>query len=233
MTGVPTGVGKLRKRTKAERKAARQERREERKESGGVLRKVATVGLAPSRAAFLAAVNLNVLKLGNRLAKLYKQNPKAFESFWLKFGGTPSELKKAVAKGSGQSLALDPATTAAISAALPIITVLLKTLRENRIADETTAGEEAEALKTMQQDLNNNPDVPKDLTELPSGTTTGIIKTGGGGILDRFKSQIKSGSTAAPSKAPAPTPDNSGTSSNLPLLIGGAAALLLLPKLMK
>jgi hypothetical protein len=227
-----TGIDNMGRLSKAERKAKRQARREERKESGGVLRKVATVGLAPSRAAFLAAVNLNVLKLGNRLAKLGKQNPKAFEDFWIKFGGTPSELKKAVQKGSGVSLALDPATTAAISAALPIITVLLKTLKENRIADETTAAEESEALKSMQTDLENNPDVNKDVAAMPSGTTTGIIKAGGGGFLDKIKSQIKSGATA-PSKAPAPSPTDSGTSSNLPLLIGGAAALLLLPKLMK
>ena len=91
-----------RKARRQERKQARQEKREERKESGksGLFKKVAKIGLAPSRAAFLTAIRLNVLKLATRISKLAKKNPAAFNNFWSKFGGDVNELKKAIEKGS-------------------------------------------------------------------------------------------------------------------------------------
>jgi hypothetical protein len=61
---------------------------------------VASVALAPGRALFLAMVNMNIDGLATKLAK---QNFKAeLEPRWLKAGGNPSKLSKAINKGKGK-----------------------------------------------------------------------------------------------------------------------------------
>lgn len=61
---------------------------------------VASVALAPGRALFLAMVNMNIDGLATKLAK---QNFKTeIEPRWLKAGGNPSKLSKAINKGKGK-----------------------------------------------------------------------------------------------------------------------------------
>jgi hypothetical protein len=61
---------------------------------------VASVALAPGRALFLAMVNMNIDGLATKLAK---QNFKTeLEPRWLKAGGNPSKLSKAINKGKGK-----------------------------------------------------------------------------------------------------------------------------------
>jgi len=162
---------------KAKRAARKQKRDEKKAAGGGFLKKVAKVGLAPSRAAFITAVRLNVMKLASRLAKLYKTNPKKFEDFWIKFGGKPSELKKIVEKGSKQSLGvIDPATQSAIAAALPIITVLLKTLKGEGITEGVSEDEDAASVDAMKDELSADTDVQKDVATMPEETEVAKVK---------------------------------------------------------
>ncbi len=61
---------------------------------------VASVALAPGRALFLAMVNMNIDGIATKLAK---QNFKTeIEPRWLKAGGNPSKLSKAINKGKGK-----------------------------------------------------------------------------------------------------------------------------------
>lgn len=138
--------GELGKKSKAERKEARKEKKEqrkkehaarkaERKEKGGlgkrVLKGVAKVGLAPSRAAFLEAVSLNFLKLGKRMQQAWEKDRMAVENFWKKFGGDVEKLKKAIEKGSKSKLSGDMGSFAAIvSACTPIIIAVVKLFKE-------------------------------------------------------------------------------------------------------
>jgi len=69
---------------------------------------VAKIGLAPSRAAFLLLVNLNVLKVAKRLAQLYQKSPESaqdLKDIWTKkFKGDWEKLKKAINKGAKSSI---------------------------------------------------------------------------------------------------------------------------------
>lgn len=60
---------------------------------------LASVTLAPGRALFLAMLNMNIDGLATKLAK---QNFAALSSKWLKVGGNPSKLSKAINAGKGK-----------------------------------------------------------------------------------------------------------------------------------
>lgn len=217
-------------------KKRRKARQQKRKEEGGTFKKkVAKIGLAPSRAAFLAAVRLNVMKLATRLEELNRKNPGALVSFWTKFGGSPKELKEMISKGSGKALSLDPATTAAIAAALPIITVVLKTLKENKVSEVLDAGAEQATIDAMKNELGGDPEIEKGALDMPASKDVAIISKPQGGLLQRF---LPKGAQAAPapgSKAaetPPPAPD-AGGGIGTGTVIALAAGAFLLPKLLK
>ena len=69
---------------------------------------VAKIGLAPSRAAFLLVVQLNLLKVAKRLAQLYQKSPESaqeLKDIWVKkFKGDWSALRNAINKGAKSSI---------------------------------------------------------------------------------------------------------------------------------
>lgn len=60
---------------------------------------IASVALAPGRALFLAMLNMNIDGLATKLAK---QNFADLSARWLKVGGNPNKLSKAINAGKGK-----------------------------------------------------------------------------------------------------------------------------------
>ena len=147
---------------------------EEVKKKGG--QRIAKIGLAPARASFLAAVNLNVLKLATKLSKLWKKNPGKIKEFWSNFGGEPDKLKRAIEKGSKQALSGlgEPITlTGALASAVPILIKVFKLFKQEGV-DEP--GDEAKQSNLVDQakgilELDNS--VEKDNVNLPKDPDTG------------------------------------------------------------
>ena len=69
---------------------------------------VAKIGLAPSRAAFLLAVQFNFLKVAKRLVQLYQRSPESAQELkdtWTKkFKGDWNKLRDAINKGAKSSI---------------------------------------------------------------------------------------------------------------------------------
>ena len=110
LTGV-NDLNTIGRRSKAERKADRAKkkethrekasrRKEQRKAKGGLIRRVAKVGASPARIAFLALLDINLLKMADKFAKAINQDSSKVQRFWERVGGDYSKLKNAVSKGS-------------------------------------------------------------------------------------------------------------------------------------
>lgn len=147
-----------------------------------VANKAKKVGFAVPRKALLTLIGLGkktekLLKfnLTKKLATIWNSdNGKGLKALWIKFGGNPEELKKAINKGStvqvnGASLGVEPTTTTAVlTAAAPIlvgITKLFLDYKKKRadkgLPEETPEEETSETI----------PDETTEETEQISGLT--------------------------------------------------------------
>lgn len=105
------------------------------KMKGFVKKRVAKVGLAPARAAFLTVVTLNGLKVATKLVRIWKKEggKQKLIKFWEKFGGDADKLKQAMIKGSKEQISGDQigfAVGAALATAAPIIIALVPLIKE-------------------------------------------------------------------------------------------------------
>jgi hypothetical protein len=104
---------------------------------GRVKRKlgIKKIALAPVRGAFLGLVKLNVFKLADKLAVLYKKDFKGLMNLWTKYGGDFISLKKAIntKKTRISGIGSVTATASLISAATPLLIEIIKLFKRNRI----------------------------------------------------------------------------------------------------
>jgi hypothetical protein len=158
---------KTKKATKQIKKTARKEKRvikkAERKEKGGILKRVLRVPMAPARAAFLAAVSINALKLATKLVAGYKKNPDKVRKFWQKAGGDWSKLAQAISKGaktqiSGYTNDEMGAIAAGLVAAAPLIIAVTALFKElglfSRGEEEQYKSVSDEGTRALYQDEN-------------------------------------------------------------------------------
>jgi len=173
LTGIENELGKARKKAKK----TKAEKKEKRKK---VFKKVAKVALAPARAAFLAIVNLNALKIANKLAKLYKADQQKLINFWTKLGGKMEALKKGIEKGSKATLSgsgeMGFAIETAIATATPILIAIQQILKDMKITSPTEESELEKAIEEGKELLEKNPDVEKGSAEMDSDKDVGITK---------------------------------------------------------
>lgn len=98
------------KRSKAEKKAKREERKQKReerkqkrKEGGGLIKRAVKAGkkvaLAAPRGSFLLLVDINFRGIARKLAAAREKSPSQYKELWLKLGGDPDKLDKAVSIG--------------------------------------------------------------------------------------------------------------------------------------
>lgn len=169
-----TGLGKAKKKKVKKSKADKKLKRKK------VFKKVAKVALAPARAAFLALVNLNALKIATKLAKLYKADQQKLINFWTKLGGKMEALKKGIEKGSKSVLSgsgeMGFAIETAIATATPIIVAITKILKDMKITSPTEEAELDKAIDEGKELLEKNPEVEKGSAEMDSDKDVGITK---------------------------------------------------------
>ena len=181
LTGMENELGKARKKVKKSQiKKSKADKKLKRKK---VFKKVAKVALAPARAAFLALVNLNALKIANKLAKLYKADQQKLINFWTKLGGKMEALKKGIEKGSKVALSgsgeMGFAIETAIATATPIIVAITKILKDMKITSPTEEAELDKAIDEGKELLEKNPEVEKGSAEMDSDKEVGITKDEG------------------------------------------------------
>lgn len=171
------------KAAKKEKKQARKTRRKEKVKK--IKRKVAKVGLAPARAAFLTAVSLNGAKLATKLARIYKKDPNALKKFWDKFGGDYGKLKQAIAKGAKMQISGDDigvAVETVLATASPIIIALVPLIKNFKAEGDATEAQQFDnAMDKAKEDLANDPDVETSEVDMPKDKSVAVVKKGGGG----------------------------------------------------
>ena len=151
LSGVePSELGKLFKKTKAERK-------ERRKKIGKKFKKIA---VAPARSAFLLAVSLNVFKLAKRLAQGYKKDSAKLKDFWKKLGGDEAKLKQAIEKGSKSKLTgnLGVALEVTIATATPIIIAAVKLLKDLKSDEKGDDEKDKDGIEDLKDKLDTDDD---------------------------------------------------------------------------
>jgi len=169
LSGNEMGKTKRKNKKREEKKQSRKTKRKDRPK-GTIRKRVAKIGLAPSRAAFLALVDLNVLKLATKLARAWNKptGKEKIKSFWAKFKGDEDKLKNAIAKGSKQQIAyVGIATEVIIATSLPIIVALIpliKSLGAN--GDKTEADALDAGVKDGYNTLETNPDFNKGSADM-------------------------------------------------------------------
>lgn len=150
-----------------------------RKKSGKKKHRVAKIAMAPARAAFLEATRLNILQLGNKLAKLYKKNPSEVANFWDKFGGDVEKLKRAISQGSKQKLSGDQvgavALAAGVASALPIVLKAIDMFKKFGLHDSDDEKQAQNFTDVAQGQLEKDPEVTKTKATLPPGEKAGKI----------------------------------------------------------
>jgi len=118
-----SGIGR---KTKEERKERRQK----------VLNKFKEVGLEEPRAAFLALVRVNALKLATTLVRSWNKNPAAVTNMWQKVGGNIDELKKIMAAGAKQTVSYRTGVVVAATVAAAIVTATPIIIAAQKLFDE-------------------------------------------------------------------------------------------------
>lgn len=176
------GAKKNKSAKKTAKKTAKQEKKSKKKTSKPTKKKkVAKIAIAPARNAFLLVVSLNALKLGTKLATAYKKDSQRIISFWTNLGGKPEALKKAIEKGSKQTLGenyLGVALEVTLATALPIVVAVSKVLKDLGVTNKKEQTEEATAIEQSKDVLDKDPSTPKGTAELPEGTDSGKVDTG-------------------------------------------------------
>jgi len=104
---------------------------------GKIKNAVLTVAAAPSRAAFLTAVSLNVLKVAEKLRAVQMKSPANLQKWWQNLGGNYAKLLEVIDKGMSRrnvgKIGEPVSISAIITAAAPIIVALIKLLKSENI----------------------------------------------------------------------------------------------------
>jgi len=193
-----------RKEKKAGKKSGRKEKRAKKKAEGkGAGRKIAKVGLAPARAAFLTVVTLNVLKCATKLARVWNKpgGQSKLNTAWAKLGGKTDKLKNAIAKGSKQKISGDEmgaVTETLIATATPIIIIMAKLIKEFKAGgdDEEKADFDKgvdEGVKT----LAKSDEFEKGNATMPEGADVAALK-GEGAEKEKGEGETKEGNLFSP-----------------------------------
>jgi hypothetical protein len=151
-----------------------------------IFKKVAKVGLAPGRAAFLLAVSQNYLKLAKRLKQAYAKNPARIKQFWSNYGGDWNKLQAAIQRGSGSRLGIDPATVTMFAAAVPLIIAIVKIFRDLRSDKPGDDVDDNPGIDAGKDALDNDPNFDKGNAEMDPGQETGKIPGGVSGETAEF-----------------------------------------------
>lgn len=192
------------KKDRRKKKDERKKKREEKKKSGGgvvkrTLKKVAKVGLTPSRAAFLTVVTLNAGKLATKLVRIYNKpnGQESLKKFWVgKFQGDWEKLKDAMRKGSKQHIGA-VTVAAAAAAAIPIVAALVPLIKSFKAeGDAAEASGFAKFLGDGYKELETNPDFEKGNVNMPDGENTALVKPEGEG-MDTTTMLVLGGAAAA------------------------------------
>jgi len=98
---------------------------------------VLTVAAAPSRAAFLTAVSLNVLKVAEKLRQAQLKYPADLQKWWQNLGGNYAKLTEVIDKGMSRrnvgQVGEVVTVSAIITAAAPVIVALVDFLKSRNI----------------------------------------------------------------------------------------------------
>lgn len=168
---------------KAKRKAEKPKRKEKRKK---IFKKAKSAGFAPVRAAFLLLIKAGQLvaktplkfNLALKLAEAWqKDGGKALKEIWGKFGGKPDVLKKAIIKASkvqiqsvgnntysisGVGAVEAGVIIAAITAATPILVLVIKMLHDKAVLKKQQALDATKNAEDMEdKNTNEEGDQPK------------------------------------------------------------------------
>jgi len=162
------------------KKLTKEEKKEKRKR---VFKKVAKVGIAPARAAFLTIIRLNALKTATKLARVWnKPNGKeTLIDFWAKFGGKPEKLKEMILKGTKNKTALNAdeigsatAIAATLAAATPILVALVPIIKRFKAGGEKEEAEDFDkGINDGKQTLENDSSVEKTTASMPQDKEVG------------------------------------------------------------
>jgi len=145
------------------------------KEKKGLGKKIL---FAAGRAPFLALVGLNVRGMANKLFKAIAKDRNKVKKMWENLGGTFTKLEAVIVKGNKRKrifgtdeteIGMDPATLAALTAAAPVIVVILTGVMQiigKKGSKEDQAAGEPPTDKVID-------DAAKDL---PTGTTPEDVK---------------------------------------------------------
>ncbi len=147
-----------------------------------IVDKAKGAGFTILRAAFLALIAAGKLlketpikvNIAEMVAKLWNKNPAVVKEIWTKFGGNPDDLRSAlVAAGapklSGMGVIGLAAVSATAAAAAPIIVMLMKALKENKVVDESDPDHAAlgEAVERGAADHNDDGSARHSLSITP------------------------------------------------------------------
>lgn len=96
---------------------------------------VLKVAAAPSRAAFLGLVSLNVFGLGTKMLAVWRKNPASMRNWWEGLGGAINALVKAAEKGATKKKILGSigSVEAVVAAAAPVLVALIDLFKRNDI----------------------------------------------------------------------------------------------------
>lgn len=172
------GKSKKREEKKAKKKSD--------KKSKPKKRKVAKVALAPARAAFLAVLDLNLLKTATKLARVWKQDggKEKLNKFWSNFGGKPEKLQKAISKGSKETISGDQmgvVGATALATASPIIIAVVKIIKEFKAGGDSKETKDFDSgVSNAVKDLKDDPDIEKKDQDMPEGADVALVKKKGG-----------------------------------------------------
>ena len=104
---------------------------------------VLKVYAAPSRAAFLSLVSLNVFGLGSKILTVWTNNPASLRNWWEGLGGAIDALVKAATKGGTKRRILGPGASlgevtvaSVIVAAAPVLIAVIDLFKRNNIPTE-------------------------------------------------------------------------------------------------
>lgn len=183
LSGDEIGASKKKQAKKQAKKETKAKKKADKKTKP---KKVAKVGLAPARASTIAVVELNLLKLATKLARVWKApgGKTKLLATWKKFGGDPAHLQKAIAKGSKQTIGAQMGVVGAtaIATATPIIIVLAKLISEFKAGgDDTEKKEFDQGVDQGVKDLANDPNVDKGDQNMPEGSDVALVKPKSGG----------------------------------------------------
>jgi hypothetical protein len=122
---------------------------------GKIKNAVLTVAAAPSRAAFLSMVSLNVLKVAEKLRAVQLKSPANLQKWWQNLGGNYAKLLEVIDKGMTRrnvGQVGEAGTAAIITAAAPVIVALISLLKNEGISSYELEGAANAGINERAQD---------------------------------------------------------------------------------